>query len=180
MSKTVIGVFETIADARRAREALEQSGLTYDRALVQTGAEFVDRMRVPAASTEGEDLRRGIGRFLEEIALKSPEEERPIAPADGIVVAVTPNEGAERIAEFLDEHGALDIDTRRGRATNLGKTRRATGHEPKVAGRTPPGTPKGEPGWTDSTDTGASNRAERQRSEAQHESRRTCARVFNC
>lgn len=180
MSKTVIGVFETVADARAAREALELSGRTYDRALVQTGEEFVERMQSPAATSEGEDLRRGVQQFLEEIGLRSPEAERPIASGDGILVVVTPDAGADAVAAFMDERGAVDIDARRGRATDVGKERGATGHEARVGGRTPPGMPRGEPGWTGSTDTGHPNPAERRRSEAEHESRRTCARIFNC
>lgn len=180
MSKTVIGVFETFEDARAAREALELSGQRYDRAVVQNGEEFVERMRSTAPTPEGEDLRRGVQQFLEEIGLKSPDEERPIASEDGVLVVVAPDARAEAIAAFMDEHGAVDIDERRGRATNIGKERGATGHEARVGGRTPPGMEKGEPGWTGSTDTGHPNPAERRRSEAEHESRRTCARIFNC
>ncbi|BAU47442.1 hypothetical protein SVA_0863 [Sulfurifustis variabilis] len=181
MSKTVIGVFETFEDARAAREALEMSGQRYDRAVVQRGDEFVSRMESTAPTAEGEDLRRGIQQFLEELGMKSPGEQRPIASEDGVLVVVTPDARAEAIAAFMDEHGAVDIDERRGRATNIGKEPRgATGFEAQVGGRTPPGMEEGEPGWTGSTDTGHSNPAERKRSEAEHESRRTCARIFNC
>lgn len=178
MSKTVIGVFETFEQARSAREALEMSGQRYDRAVVERGGEFVSRMETTAPTSEGEDLRRGVQRFLEEIGLKSPEEDRPIGSNDGVLVVVTPDARADDIAAFMDEHGAVDIDARRGRATDIGKARTASGHEASVGGRTPPGMPEGEPGWTGSSDTGQPNPAER-RPETEHGSRR-CARIFNC
>ena len=180
MSKTVIGVFESFGNASAALDALESSDLPHEGVKLQSSADFVAGSQLPPADDESAELRRGLEQFMAEIGLTAPRTLRPIEPDDGILMVVAPNDGADAIAQFLDEQGAIDIDARAGRATDDGPDEhRASGLEAKVGGRTPPGMQKGVPGWTGSNPTAASA-AEHRRTEAERASRQTCARIFNC
>lgn len=171
MSKTVIGLFETPRDARAALDALEHSDSRFERVLVQTGAELAERMRSMAPGDEAEHLWRGARQLFEELGVRTPTDARPINPDDGVLMVVVPNEGADATAAFLDDHGAIDIEARSGRLTEMGEDNIASGLNPGVGGRIPPN--------AESTQTGAPAR-EKGRSEAENRARQTCARIFNC
>lgn len=149
MSKTVIGLFASPADARAALDALEHSTSRFERVLVLKGADLIERLRAAAPGDQAEELWRAARELFREY--ETPTSRRPIQSEDGILMVVTPNEWAESTAAFLDEHGAIDLDTRRGRLTETGDVdvRRASGINPHHGGRIPPGTP---PGGADSNE----------------------------
>ena len=138
MSKTVIGLFATQAEADATLDALEHSDFRFERVLVLNGATLVDRLHAATPGDEAEELWRGARELFYEY--DAPGGKRPIRSDDGVLMVVVPNEYADTTAAFLDEHGAIDIDTRAGRLTEVGdvEVHRATGLNPGHGGRTPP------------------------------------------
>lgn len=171
MSKTVMGLFASPADARAALDALEHSDSRFERVLVLRGAELTERLRAATPSDDAEELWRSARELFREY--DTPASRRPIQADDGVLMVVVPNEWAESTAAFLDEHGAIDLDTRRGRLTEVGDVdvRRASGLNPHHGGRTPLGA---------QADTGDSNEVARRerRGEAEGLARPTRARII--
>lgn len=174
MSKTVIGLYESPQDARAALDALEHSDSRFDRVLVLRGAELAERLRSAAPGDDAEELWRGARQLFQEYD-GAPTGARPIHSDDGVLMVVVPNEWADSTAAFLDEHGAIDLDTRTGRLTETGdaEVHRATGLNPHHGGRIPPGMREDEAG-------GNEPMPRERRADAEHRARQTCARIFNC
>ena len=172
MSKTVIGLFASPQDARGALDALEHSDSRFDRVLVLRGAELVERLRSAAPGDEAEELWRGARQLFQEYD-GAPGGTRPIHADDGVLMVVVPNEWADSTAALLDEHGAIDLDTRAGRLTETGELRRASGLNPKHGGRIPPGMRQDEAGRDEPS-------PRERRTDAEDRARQTCARIFNC
>lgn len=169
MSKTVIGLFASPTDARAALDALEHSDSRFERVLVLRGAELTERLGAATPSDDAEELWRGARELFGQYD-DTPMSRRPIQSEDGVLMVVVPNEWAESTAAFLDEHGAIDLDTRRGRLTETGDVdvRRASGLNPNHGGRIPPSAP---------SDSDEVARRER-RSEADKIARQTRARII--
>lgn len=172
MSKTVIGFYPSPQDARAALDALEQSDLRFDRVLVQTGAELFERLRA-AHSSDTPDTWRGAREQLFQEYGGEPACARLVGGNDGVLMVVVTDEHADDTAAFLDEHGALDIDTRGGRLTESGDVRRASGLAPRHGGRTPTETESNQ------SQLGDPAQRDKRRSDTELRSRQTCARVFN-
>jgi len=168
MSKTVIGLYASPQDARGALDALEHSDSRFERVLVLRGAELVERLRSAAPGDEAEELWRGARQLFQEYD-GAPGGARPIHADDGVLMVVVPNESADSTAAFLDEHGAIDLDTRAGRLTETGDVdvRRASGLNPQHGGRIPPG--------MEQDGAGRDEPLPRERRADQ-----TCARIYNC
>lgn len=174
MSKTVIGLYESPQEARAALDALEHSDNRFDRVLVLRGAELVERLRSAAPGDDAEELWRGARQLFQEYD-GAPGGARPIHADDGVLMIVVPNEWADSTAAFLDEHGAIDLDTRAGRLTETGDAdvRRASGLNPRHGGRIPPGMKQDEAGRNEPS-------SRERRADAEDRARQTCARIFNC
>lgn len=174
MSKTVIGLFASPQDARAALDALEHSDSRFERVLVLRGAELAERLRSAAPGDEAEELWRGARQLFQEYD-DTPTGARPIHADDGVLMVVVPNEWADATAAFLDEHGAIDLDTRAGRLTETGDVdvRRATGLNPHHGGRIPPG-------MREEQARGDDPLPRERRADAASRARQTCARIFNC
>lgn len=168
MSKTVIGLFASPAEARAALDALEHTDSRFERVLVLKGADLIERLQAATPGDQAEELWRATRELFREY--ETTTSRRPIQAEDGILMVVVSNEWAESTAAFLDEHGAIDLDTRRGRLTETGEVRRASGLNPHHGGRVPPG--------TQSDDDAVAQRTGR--AEAEGLARQTCARIFSC
>lgn len=174
MSKTVIGLFASPQDARVALDALEHSNSRFERVLVLRGTELAERLRSAAPGDEAEELWRGARQLFQEYDA-APAGAGPIHSDDGVLMVVVPNEWADSTAAFLDEHGAIDLDTRAGRLTETGdvEVHRASGLNPQHGGRIPPGMREDEAGENEPLQR-------ERRAGAEHRARQTCARIYNC
>lgn len=117
MSKTVIAVFDSISQARKAVQALSETGIGSGRIRVHTGEEFVARAHEPG--TEG--ARQAVARFLADIGARGENRETaaPLFADDAVVVLEAADDRADESAAVLDRYGAIDVDERReGTATS--------------------------------------------------------------
>ncbi|BAU47409.1 hypothetical protein SVA_0830 [Sulfurifustis variabilis] len=136
MSKTVIALFDSMGRAQSAVQALERTGFVNERIRVQTGEELVARAQAGGAP---EEARGGVERFLQDIGLAAggageTASARPALSADDAVILLqTSDDRAERAAEVLDRHGAVDVDERRSR-----EPKSASGVDAVVGSEPPP------------------------------------------
>lgn len=143
MSKTVIALFDSVGQARKAADALKASGFTNERIEVQNGEEFIERGALPPAK-EHEGLYRGIKAFFAEIGLTAPDqpqegEHHVISPANGVILLQTSDERADQAAAVLDREGAVEVEERGAREAESDGDCVASGLEPATSGKTPPG-----------------------------------------
>jgi stress response protein YsnF len=117
MAQTVIGIFDTSAEAYTAVERLVSSGFLRDRvdlSLHSESSQYATGRSVDDDSDDG--LGEKIKRFFKSLFDNDEDTDKysAVARKGAAVVTVTAesNEEAERAADVLDEAGAVDVDER--------------------------------------------------------------------
>lgn len=120
MAQTVIGFFEDTADLQRAMQRLESIGISREYVDVSRGGS-VDRDNV---SSDRSEHRGGIRQFFDSLfGNDSDEADRYSRVSNSgcsmVTVHAQSREQAERVADLLDDCGAIDVDEK---ASRLGYT----------------------------------------------------------
>lgn len=129
MAKTVMGLFDNREHAQLAVEDLRSAGVAREHIELHMGDELVSQYG--ARSTREDDegfwssVRSFFGMSEERITDQGIE---GVGPEDALVTVHADDELAERAADILDEHGAVDVDKRRASTLHAGRgeTSRAT------------------------------------------------------
>ena len=143
MTKTVIALYESAAQAQEAAKVLRSRGLAIERLTVTKGSDLVTMSRVPPMEKENRGLWASVKTFVNELGLGSPEsipedDYRSLRPDDTVVLVETAADRAGAAAAVLNEFGAVDVLTRRRADADTDGENRASGLEAKVGGRIPP------------------------------------------
>lgn len=117
MSQTVVGIFDTAAEAQNAAQQLQAAGFSLDHVDVATrGAQSTQA--TTADSTHTGDISDNIGNFFSNLFGSDDDEDTRryshVARSTGSVVTVHAHssENAHRAAEILDAAGAIDVNER--------------------------------------------------------------------
>jgi stress response protein YsnF len=117
MAQTVIGIFDTSAEAYTAVERLVSSGFLRDRvdlSLHSDSSQYVSGRSVDDDNDDG--LGEKISRFFKSLFDSDDDRDKyaTVAKKGAAVVTVTAetHEEAERASDLLDECGAVDVDER--------------------------------------------------------------------
>jgi stress response protein YsnF len=117
MAQTVIGIFDTAAEAQQAVERLVSSGFLRDRvdlSLHNESSQYISGDRYDDRTDDG--LGEKISRFFKSLFDSDDDREKyaSVARRGAAVVTVTAddNDEAERARDLLDEAGAVDVDER--------------------------------------------------------------------
>lgn len=121
MAKTVMGLFDNRENAQTAVRDLESAGIVREHIDVRMSEELLSQYGGASAREEDEGFWGSVRRFF------GMSEERDIgegiqgmSPGDALVVVHADDAQADRVAEILDEHGAVDVDERRMGAPETG------------------------------------------------------------
>lgn len=127
MGQTVVGIFDTYAEAQKAVEELKAHGFTGDS--VKLSSKGAGTVPGPNSQTavSGEEHESGISKFFSNLFGSDDEANKydsVAAKSDSIVtVYATSEEEADDAADILDDNGAVDVD---GRASEYGYGSTAT------------------------------------------------------
>src|SRR4051812_16075591 len=121
MAQTVIGMFESSSKAQNAVQELVQTGITRDRIDVSSGAAGASYGNT---TTDDDNHESGIGKFFKSLFGNDDDDAekytRVASNAQSIVtVHAQSSDEAERVADILDDNGAVDVDEH---ASRLGYT----------------------------------------------------------
>lgn len=112
MPQTVVGLFETETDARRAAEQLESAGVSRSRVDVSRSNNYTT-----GQSGGDEEGGSAIGRFFKNLFGDSDDADRYSKLSSSgdysiVTVHASSSDEAERAANLLDDLGAINVDER--------------------------------------------------------------------
>jgi len=124
MAQTVIGMFESSSKAQDAVQELVQTGISRDRIDVSSGTSGSSYSSANV-NTDDNNHESGISRFFKNLFGSDDDDAdkyaRVASSAQSIVtVHAQSSDEAERVADILDDNGAVDVDEH---ATKLGYSR---------------------------------------------------------
>lgn len=132
--QTVIGVFDSAAEAQRAVDQLVSNGFSRDSIdlSAQTTSDYSDSTSTTYADRD-DDNDSGIGGFFRSLFGGDDDDNTrkytSVAQRGSIVtVHAQSSDEAERAADLLDEYGAVDIDERAAQYTTTGYADTTTGY----------------------------------------------------
>lgn len=115
MAQTVVGMFESSSKAQEAVQELVQTGITRDRIDVSSGNSGSSYSSASTGADNDEHHESGISKFFKSL-FGSDEDDadkytRVASSAQSIVtVHAQSSDEAERVADILDDNGAVDVD----------------------------------------------------------------------
>lgn len=121
MANTVIGFFDDAQDARRAVDALQESGISASNIdLAQGGAGSSYAGTTNDGSSYGDDKRddgNAITRFFNSLFGDDSDDARRYSKAGAnsnyiVTVHTSSSDESEDVADILDDYGAVDVDER--------------------------------------------------------------------
>ncbi|HEX8426884.1 YsnF/AvaK domain-containing protein [Hymenobacter sp.] len=119
MSQTVVGIFDTAAQAQNAAQQLQAAGFNLDHVDVSTNnAQSTAATGATSASSNSSSSGDGIGNFFSNLFGGDDYEDTHryshVARSTGSIVTVHAHsaENARRAAEIMDAAGAIDVEDR--------------------------------------------------------------------
>jgi uncharacterized protein (TIGR02271 family) len=117
-----MGLFDNREHAHMAIQDLRAAGVAQNRIDLRMGDQLISQYGAGSSHEDDEGFWAGIRRFFgmsdERITDRGIEN---LSPGDALVIVHADDELAERAADILDEHGALDVDERRATAPHAGE-----------------------------------------------------------
>ncbi len=125
MSKTVVGLFSTVAQAEQVKQSLVSNGYGAQRiSVVANDSNASTTGTTSATGTTSEGIGEKIGSFFRSLTGGDEEAHRHYASgvsSGGALLAVTVEDSeANEVASFLKQNGAKDIDSGSQRAADSG------------------------------------------------------------
>jgi uncharacterized protein (TIGR02271 family) len=109
MSRTVIGIFETLNQAQEARTYLLANGFASEHVDLSNGSTAYDSS---STKSEDQDLGDRIGNFFKNLFDDDDASSHTAAARNGVTVTVHARTGDETLlaVQILDNYGALDVN----------------------------------------------------------------------
>ncbi len=124
MSKTVVGLFSTVAQAEQVKQSLVSNGYGAQRISVVANDSSTSTTGTTGATGTAEGIGEKIGSFFRSLTGGDEEAHRHYASgvsSGGALLAVTVEDSeANEVASFLKQNGAKDIDGGSQRAADSG------------------------------------------------------------
>lgn len=127
MAKTVMGLFDNREHAQRAVDDLQSAGISRNHIDLRMGQELVSQYGARSMREDDEGFWSSVRSFFGMSEGRITDQGiEGVGPEDALVTVHADDELAERAADILDEHGAIDVDERRAGAPGVsGETSRA-------------------------------------------------------
>jgi uncharacterized protein (TIGR02271 family) len=118
MSQTVVGIFDTAAEAQHAAQQLQAAGFSLDHVDVSTRGAQSAQTTTTTDTTHTGDISDNIGSFFGNLFGNDDDEDTRryshVARSTGSIVTVHAHsaENAQQAAQILDAAGAVDVEER--------------------------------------------------------------------
>ncbi len=133
MSKTVVGLFSSMAQAEQIKTSLLSQGYASENINVMANSSGTGTDLAGSGQTEssGEGIGQKISNFFHGLSGGDEDAHHHYASginSGGVLVAVTcADDAASSVASMLKQYGARDIETESGSTTNAGSANAASG-----------------------------------------------------
>lgn len=139
MAQTVIGMFESSSKAQEAVQELVESGISRDRIDVSGGNTSSSSYSSTGSTSTSDDNESGISKFFKSLFGGDDDDDadkytRVASQSQSIItVHAQTRDEAERVADILDDNGAVDVDEQASRM-GYGSTGNYSGTDTDVTG----------------------------------------------